>query len=64
MYLKKIFLTTNISDLLSCLIPVKYKNLSCPTIAYTIGQTEISRALFYLGANINLLLFSVYQQLA
>jgi len=35
----------------------------CPTIAYTIGQAEISCVLFDLGASINLLPFSVYQQL-
>jgi len=37
---KKVFLTTNISELLSGLIPVKYKDPSCPTIACTIGRTE------------------------
>ena len=60
---KKVFLATNISDLLSSLIPVKYKNPGCPTISCTIGQAEISRALHNLGASINLLPFSVYQQL-
>ena len=42
---KKVFLATNISELLSGLIPVKYKDSGCPTIAYTIGQAEISRVL-------------------
>ena len=42
---KKVFLATNISELLSGPIPVKYKDPDCPTIAYTIGQAEISRAL-------------------
>jgi len=68
---KKIFLATNISELLSGPIPVKYKDPGYPTIASTIGQTEISRALLDLGASrlldlgasINLLPFSVYQQL-
>jgi len=60
---KKVFLTTNISELLSSPIPVKYKDLGSPTIACTIGQVEISRALLDLGESINLLLFSVYQQL-
>ena len=60
---KKVFLATNISELLSGPIPVKYKDPSCPTIACTIGQAEISHALFDLGASINLLPFSVYQQL-
>ena len=34
---KKIFLATNISELLSNQIPVKYKDSSCPTISWTIG---------------------------
>ena len=60
---KKVFLFTNISELLSGLIPVKYKDPGYPTITYTIGQAEISRALLDLGVSINLLPFSVYQQL-
>ena len=59
---KKVFLATNISELLSGLIPVKYKDLGCPTIACTIRQAEISHALLDLGASINLLSFSAYQQ--
>ena len=58
---KKVFLATNISELLSGLIPIK--DSDCPTIACTIRQAEISRALLDLGASINLLPFSVYQQL-
>ena len=42
---KKLFIATNINELLSGPIAVKYKDLGCPTIAYTIGQVEISRAL-------------------
>jgi len=60
---KKVFLVTNISELLSGPILVKYEGPRCPTIACTIGQTEISRALLDLGASINLLPLSVYQQL-
>ena len=41
---KKVFLAINISELLSGPIPVKYKDLGCPTISCTIGQSEISRA--------------------
>ena len=48
---KKVF--SNISELLSGSIPVKYKDPGCPTIACTIGQAEISRALLDLGASIN-----------
>ena len=61
--LKKVFLATNISELLSNQIPVKYKDPGCPIISCTIGQIEISRALLDLRASINLLSFSVYQQL-
>jgi len=60
---KIVFLATNISELLSGPIPVKYKNPGYSTIVCTIGQAEISCALIDLGANINLLSFSVYQQL-
>jgi len=58
---KKVFLATNISELLSGPIPVKYKDLGCPTIAYTIEQAEISRALLDSGVSINLLPFLAYQ---
>ena len=59
----KVFLATNISEILSGPIPVKYRDPRCPTISCTIGQTKISRALLDLGASINLLPLSVYQQL-
>ena len=61
--LKKVFLATNISELLSNQIPVKYKDPGCPTLFCTIDQAEISRALLNLGASINFLSFFVYQQL-
>jgi len=60
---KKVFLATNISELLSGPIPVKYKDPVCSTISWTIRQAEISHALLNLEASINLLSFSVYQQL-
>jgi len=60
---KKVFLASNISDLLTEPIPVKYKDPGSPTISCIIGQTTINRALLDLGASINLLPFSVYQQL-
>ena len=46
---KKVFLATNISELLPGPIPAKYKDPGCPTIACTIGQAEISRTLFDWG---------------
>ena len=60
---KKVFLASNISELLIGPIPIKYKDPGSPTIFCIIGQTTINRALLNLGANINLLPFSVYQQL-
>ena len=39
---KKVFLSTNISELLSGPIPIKYKDPRCPIISCTIGQIEIS----------------------
>ena len=60
---KKVFLASNISELLTMPIPIKYKDPGSPTISCIIGHTTINRALLDLGASINLLLFSVYQQL-
>ena len=60
---KKVFLASNISELLTGPIPVKYKDPGSPTISCIIGQTTINRALLDLGASINLLPSSVYQQL-
>ena len=48
---KKVFLTTNINELLSNQIPVRYKDPGYPTISCTIGQTKISRALLDLGVS-------------
>ena len=60
---KKVFLASSINELLNGPIPVKYKDPGSPTISCMIGQTTINRALLDLGASINLLPFSVYQQL-
>ena len=60
---KKVFMATNISEILSGPILVKYKDPECPIISCTIEQTKICWALLDLGANINLLPLSVYQQL-
>jgi len=60
---KKVFSATNISELLSGPILVKYKDPRCPIISCIIGQIEISRALLDLEASIHLLPLSVYQQL-
>ena len=58
---KMVFLTSNISELLTEPIPIKYKDPR--TISCIIRLTIINCALLDLGASINLLPFSVYQQL-
>ena len=58
---KKVFLASSISELLTGLIPVKYKDPGSPTSSSIIGQTTINWALLDLGASSNLLPFSVYQ---
>ncbi|XP_077222173.1 uncharacterized protein LOC143856016 [Tasmannia lanceolata] len=60
---KKAFLAANVSSILSQQMVAKYKDPGCPTIACTIGNTKIDHALLDLGASVNLLPFTVYQQL-
>ncbi|KAL4296425.1 hypothetical protein GQ457_12G013270 [Hibiscus cannabinus] len=60
---KKAFLTETVSSIIQHLTPPKYKDPGCPTISCIIGNTRIERALLDLGASVNLLPFSVYQQL-
>ena len=61
--LKKAFLTEHVSSIIQHITPPKYKDPGCPTISCIIGNTKIERALLDLGASVNLLPFSVYQQL-
>ena len=51
------------SAIIECKIPVKYKDPGCPTISVNIGGTCVEKALLDLGASVNLLPFSMYQQL-
>jgi hypothetical protein len=60
---KKAFLTEQVSSILQCKIPVKYKDPGCPTIACMIGDNKVGKALLDLGASVNLLPHSVYVQL-
>ncbi|XP_026459761.1 uncharacterized protein LOC113360469 [Papaver somniferum] len=60
---KKAFLTEQISSILQHNTPPKYKDPGCPTISCIIGDFMIKQALFDLGASVNLLPFSVYEQL-
>jgi hypothetical protein len=60
---KKAYLTEQVSSILQCKLPIKYKDPGCPTIACMIGMSQINRALLDLGASVNLLPYSVYLQL-
>ena len=60
---KKAFLTEQVSAIIQCKTPVKYKDLGYPTISLNIGGTCVEKALLDLGASVNLLPYSVYKQL-
>ena len=60
---KKAFLASNVSSIISCQIPAKYKDPGCPTISIVIGDQTIHKALLDLGASVNLLPYSVYETL-
>ena len=60
---KKAFLTKQVSAIIQCKTPVKYKDPGCPTISVNIGGTCVEKALLDLGASVNLLPYSVYKQL-
>ena len=60
---KKAFLTEQVSSILYCKLPIKYKEPGCPTISCMIGTNQIERALLDLGASVNLLPYSIYLQL-
>jgi hypothetical protein len=57
---KKAFMTDQVSAILQCKLPLKYKDPGCPTITCMIGVSQIERALLDLGASVNLLPYSVY----
>jgi hypothetical protein len=52
-----------VSSLIQNNTPPKFKDPGSPTISFLIGQSEIDKALLDLGAGVNLLPYSVYQQL-
>jgi hypothetical protein len=60
---KKVCLTEQVSSILQCRLPIKYKDPRCPTISCTVGVSHIEKALLDLGASVNLLPYSVYLQL-
>ena len=60
---KKAFLTEQVSAIIQSKTLVKYKDPGSPTISVNIGGTCIDKALLDLGASVNLLPYSVYNQL-
>ena len=60
---KKAFLTEQVSAIIECKTPVKYKDPGCPTISFNIGGISVEKALLDLGSSVNLLLYSMYKQL-
>ena len=60
---KKAFLTEQVSAIIQSKNPVKYKDPGSPTISVNIGGTCIDKSLLDLGASVNLLPYSVYNQL-
>ena len=60
---KKDFLIEQVSAIIQCKTPVKYKDPGCLTISVNVGGTCVEKALLYLGASVNLLPYSVYKQL-
>jgi hypothetical protein len=57
---KKAFMTEQVSAILQCKLPLKYKDPRCPTITCMIGVSQIERALLDLAASVNLLPYSIY----
>ena len=60
---KTTFLTKQVSSIIQCKTPVKYKDPGSPTISVNIGEICVEKALLDLGASVNLLPYSVYKQL-
>ena len=60
---KKAFLTEQVSAIIQCKTPVKYKDPGCLTISVNIKGTCVENALLDLGASVNLLPYLMYKQL-
>ena len=60
---KKAFMTEQVSAIIQCKTPVKYKNSGCPTISINIRGTCVEKALLDLGASLYLLPYSMEKQL-
>ncbi|XP_057975261.1 uncharacterized protein LOC131162674 [Malania oleifera] len=60
---KKAFFTKQVSALILSETPQKLRDPGSPTISIMIGESLIRRALLDLGSSVNLLPFSIYEQL-
>ena len=60
---KKAFLTEHVSAIIQSKNPIKYKDPGSPTIPVNIGGNCIDMSLLDLGASVNLMPYSVYNQL-
>ena len=58
---KMAFLTKQVSAIIQCKTPVKYKDPGYPIISVNIGGTCVEKALLDLKASVNLLPYSVYK---
>jgi len=56
-------LSKQVSSILRCETPYKFKDPGVPTISCCIGNHKIERAFFNLGFSFNLILYSVYLEL-
>ncbi|RVW11782.1 hypothetical protein CK203_089747 [Vitis vinifera] len=60
---KKAFLIEQVSAIIQCKSPLKYKDPGCPTISVMTGGTIVEKALLDLRASVNLLPYSIYKKL-
>ena len=60
---KKAFLAQQCSSIITTSTPIKYKDPGCPTISCQIGDHHIEQALLDLGTSVNLLPYSIYEEL-
>ena len=60
---KKYFLTKQVSVIIQCKTPIKYKDLRYPTILVNIGDTYVEKTLLDLGTSVNILPYMVYKKL-
>lgn len=60
---KKVLLTEQVRSVFQSVVPPKFQNPGTPTIAIVIGNHAIDCTLLDVGASVNLILYSVYEQL-